>query len=134
MRVRLVSDSCAKGWTTWGHGELWTTEDALIRIGKKKPTPPMFRWLTSREEMDVSPDSWAHYLATHEDVQVLAYDHIVRARLTAGVATTSLALRLREGIPIRLLWKRDPQAVRTLRSTLPAIMGHALRTPRPAGP
>jgi hypothetical protein len=120
MRIRLLSDSCAKGWASWGHGELWLTEEALVRVGKRTPAPPMFRWMTTRDEMDVRWDNWAHYLATHQDVQVVAYEQIVRAKLTAGVATTSLALRLRHGTKVRLLWRRTPGTMQAIRAVIPA--------------
>jgi hypothetical protein len=124
MRIRLLSDSCARGWTTWGHGELWLTEEALVRIGKRAPTSPILKALTvgrpSRDEMDVRWDSWAYYLATHNDVQVLAFEEILAAKLTTGVATSSLAVRLRHGPKIRLLWKRTPGTLQALRAALPA--------------
>jgi hypothetical protein len=121
MRIRLLSDSCANGWAGWGHGELWLTEDALVRIGKRAPASPIMRALTTGpDEMDVRWDSWAHYLSTHDDVQVLAFDQIVGAKLTTGLATSSLAVRLRHGPKIRLLWKRRPGTLQTIRAVLPA--------------
>jgi hypothetical protein len=124
MRIRLVSDSCARGWAGWGRGELWMTEDALVRIGKAAPSSPaaaaLTTALTSREELDVRADSWAYYLATHRDVLVLAYEQIAGAKLTAGVATTSLAVRLRHGAKVRLLWKRSPASTQAIRTVLPA--------------
>jgi hypothetical protein len=124
MRIRLLSDSCALGWASWGHGELWLTEEALVRIGKRAPASPILKALTvgrpSRDEMDVRWDSWAYYLATHHDVQVLAFEQILAAKLTAGVATSSLAVRLRHGPKIRLLWKRTPGTLQALRAALPA--------------
>ncbi|HEY0535340.1 MAG TPA: hypothetical protein VGD29_27450 [Actinoplanes sp.] len=124
MRIRLLSDSCAKGWASWGHGELWLTEDALVRIGKRAPASHVAKALSAgpagREEMDVKWDSWAHYLATHHDVQVLAFEQIVVARLQAGLATSSLAVRLRHGPRIRLLWRRTPGTLQAIRAVLPA--------------
>jgi len=121
MRIRLVSDSCAKGWAGWGHGELWLTDGALVRVGKRAPVSPVLRALATpaAEEMDVEEESWAHYLATHEDVQTLAYEQIVDAKLKSGLATTSLAVRLRQGMTIRLLWRRTPGALQALRAVLP---------------
>lgn len=121
MRIRLLSDSCAKGWAGWGHGELWLTEDALVRIGKRAPASPVMRaFRTGPEEMDVRWDSWAYYLATHEDVQVLAFEQIAVAKLKTGLATSSLAVRLRQGPVIRLLWKRRPGTLQAIRAALPA--------------
>jgi hypothetical protein len=126
MRIRLLSDSCAQGWAGWGHGELWLTEDALVRIGKRAPASHAVRALAragagagAGAERDVQRDSWAHYLATHEDVQVMAFEQIVGAKLTAGVATSSLAVRLRYGPKIRLLWKRTPGTLQAIRAVLP---------------
>ena len=34
MRVRLLTESCTKGWLSWGPGELWLTDDALVRVGR----------------------------------------------------------------------------------------------------
>jgi len=130
MRIRLVSDSCARGWAGWGHGELWLTEDALVRVGKRAPVSPLLKALTvgaaTNEELDVEGDSWAYYLATHDDVQVLPYSEIVEAKLTAGVATTSLAVRLRPGVKTRLLWRRTPGSVQAVRAVLPGPDRHAV--------
>jgi hypothetical protein len=124
MRIRLLSDSCARGWAGWGHGELWLTEDALVRIGKAAPSGPaaaaLTTALTPREEIDVQRDSWTHYLATHKDVLVLSYEQIAGAKLKAGVATTSLSVRLRHGTKVRLLWKRSPGSTQAIRAVLPA--------------
>jgi hypothetical protein len=123
MRVQLLSDSCAKGWASWGHGELWLTEDSLVRVGKRAPASPILKALTgetSRDEMDVRSDSWAYYLATHDDVQVVAFEQIADVTLKTGVATSSLAVRLREGPKVRMLWKRTPGALQALRAVLPA--------------
>ena len=51
---------------------------------------------------------------------VLAYEQIAGAKLTAGVATTSLAVRLRHGAKVRLLWRRTPGALQALKAVLPA--------------
>jgi hypothetical protein len=124
MRIRLLSDSCARGWANWGHGELWLTEEALVCIGKPAPQSPAAAALTTalspKEEIDVRWDSWAYYLATHKDVLVLAYEQIAGAKLKAGVATTSLAVKLRHGTKVRLLWKRSPGSMQALRAVLPA--------------
>jgi hypothetical protein len=123
MRIRLLSDSCAQGWASWGHGELWLTEDALVRVGKRAPASPVLKALAAgapaNEELNVKWDSWAYYLATHDDVQVLAYEQIAEAKLKAGLATTSLAVRLRQGMKIRFLWRRTPGSLQALRAVLP---------------
>jgi hypothetical protein len=50
----------------------------------------------------------------------MAYEQIAGAKLTAGVATTSLAVRLRHGAKVRLLWRRSPGTMQAIRAVLPA--------------
>ncbi|MFF5078174.1 hypothetical protein ACFY36_14070 [Actinoplanes sp. NPDC000266] len=142
MRVRLLSDSCTKGWTSWGHGELWLTDDALVRVGKRDLTVRAMLGGAAaatggvlgvaaalglaalskpapHHDMDVDPGAWFGYVAAQKDVLIISYAQIASATLKEGLTTSSLTVRLQDGFSAKLLWKRSPAAVRALRQVLP---------------
>lgn len=38
MELRLLSTACTTSWTDWGHGELWLTPRALVRVPRRELT------------------------------------------------------------------------------------------------
>jgi hypothetical protein len=124
MRIRLLSNSCTRGRSSWGQGELWLTGDALVRVGKPEltalPAVGLTDVLPGPHDFDVSGEAWASYLATQHDVMVLAFSQIVMAKLKAGLATSSLAVWLLHGRRAKLQWKRSSGALQAIRAVLPA--------------
>ncbi|SNY73035.1 hypothetical protein [Paractinoplanes atraurantiacus] len=143
MHVRLLSDSCTKGWASWGHGELWLTEDALVRVGRPALTAravlggaagavggllggalatAALAGLSKpapTQDIEIEPGAWFGYIAARKDVLIFPYARIIMATFKEGLTTSSLTIRLRDGYDAKLLWKRSPAAARVIRSVLP---------------
>jgi len=143
MRARLLSDSCTKGWASWGHGELWLTDNEVVRIGKPSLTAraafagaaaamggALGGALSSAsrtgqrmrpsatEGIEVTPEQWSAYLAEQKDVLVLPTSEIMSVTVKTGLSTSALAVKLRDGSLAKLLWKRAPGVVEALRESL----------------
>jgi hypothetical protein len=139
LQVHLLSDSCTTGWAHWGHGELWLTPHSIVRIGQPSRT---LRAATrgalsgiaggvagavalevarsGREVTALEVDSaeWDGYLADHRSVLRVDLGDVVEAALRAGIITSRLRLRMRDGRNLKLLWMRNTVAVTLLERAL----------------
>jgi hypothetical protein len=138
VRVRLLTESCTKGWLSWGLGELWLTDDAMVRVGRSEltlratgigplsgalaaATRPV-AWMTPSPSTaaDIAPDVWTAYLRERtDDIMVVPLAQIASARLKGGLFTSALAMRLLDGTTRKLLWSRAPGVIETLWEHLP---------------
>jgi hypothetical protein len=92
--ARLISRSCTTGWLDWGHGELWLTETALVRVRRSRGhTPPTNRHLSFAE--------------------------IAAARLHRGRVNDRLSVTLHSGGRHKLLWLSSEAAYGVLLDVLP---------------
>jgi hypothetical protein len=135
MRVQLLSDSCTTGWLHWGHGELWLTSDSIVRIGKRRLTlasagrgamagfhggalggftRELARAGSVSSAREVERSDWLAYVADHRNVITIDLADVTSARLRAGLSTSRLAVGMRDGRRIKLLWMRNQFALEAL--------------------
>lgn len=129
MLIVRVSDSCTTGWAHWGHGELWLSPDALVRVGKSSITwGAIKRGATSglaggalgstmREihrarsqglvVEDVDGPAWVRQVRGEDHVLYVPLEAIAGADVVAGITTSRLKLATRDGQEFKLLWMRN---------------------------
>jgi hypothetical protein len=133
-----MTEWCTTGWLSWELGELWLTDDALLRVGSseltvraanlaplsgalaaaKRPVPGMAP--APLTAVDISPAAWTAYLRERTDVLFVPFAQIASATLRGGLLNGRLTMRLHDGTTRKLLWLRSTDVTRTLRNHLPA--------------
>ena len=118
----LVTASCTTGWLDWIHGDLWILPNGLLRIRSDLGTTvahgtsstvsdhPIKRVFTT-EEID-------RLLHEHNTNLWVPADTIVSADIHTGLLTGRLALTLRDGRHLKLLWLRADNASEPIQRAL----------------
>ena len=137
MQVRLLTESCTEGWLSWGPGELWLSDDAVVRIGRTEltrraagmgslggalaaATRPIAGMTPSPSTpVTIAPEAWTAYLRQHTEIRYVPFAQIASAGLRGGLLCGALTMHLRDGTSRKLLWLRNPDVVEALRPRLP---------------
>lgn len=152
MKAVLLTTSCTTGWMHWGHGELWLTPEALVRIGKRELTVKaalgaapgaalgvvagpaghvaalVTEGLSSGSdsvgrEVELEQGQWEwDLMQRRKDVLSVPIRWISRAELKSGVSTTRLRIQTADGTRHKLLWMNNAVA----KSALQAALGDRL--------
>lgn len=127
---RLVSRSCTTSWSDWNHGDLYLTAEALVRVRLPVPTAEGRRLAdtvgpTPRYQDLPSIAEAGPLLALDPTNRCIPLADITSARLRRGVLSSRLALSLRDGTHLKLLWLRVDPAYEVLRQELPGSLGGA---------
>jgi hypothetical protein len=127
----LLSSRCTRGWTRWGHGELWLSRSGLLwrRLGWR-------RTVLQSASQGGSARRGQRAMLDEADVSRLAESHpgnvwvrqedIVRARLWRGIVQGRLRLQLANGRRIKLLFAVQDRADVPLRQALRGWLGDGL--------
>ena len=148
MKAVLLTNSCTTGWMHWGHGELWLTPEALVRIGKRELTAKaalgaapgaalgavagpaglvaalVAAGLASGpssvgREVELEHGQWEwDLMRRRKNVLSVPVRWIARADLKSGFSTTRLRIHTTDGARYKLLWMNNAVAKSALRVTL----------------
>jgi hypothetical protein len=111
---RLISRSCTTGWFDWVWGDLWLTEDALIRLSRGMPeTKRAARKRKGGSTVDAveatTPEALGGRVSADRMNRQAPLGEFRTAKLRRGVLNDPLSLVLEDGTRIKLLWlKADP--------------------------
>jgi hypothetical protein len=115
---RLLSRSCTTGWFDWVWGDLWLTEDALVRLSRGMPeTREAARQRKGRRGSStvtdpiptMTPEALDARLSEDRRNRRAPLAEIRTAKLRRGLLNGRLSLVLQDGTRIKWLWlKHDP--------------------------
>ena len=135
---RLISRSCTSGWFDWVWGDLWLTEDALLRISRgmaesRKAAQERKR----RGGGSTVPDAGAIEPMTPAELDAkvssdpknrrVALGEIRTAKLRRGLLNGRLSVALQDGTRIKVLWLKTDPAYEVLAELLRDRLGSDLK-------
>jgi hypothetical protein len=137
MPTQLLSRSCTTGWADWVWGDLWLLPDALVRVTRgwdetraaAKARRRRGGGSTVDPDMPVAPGEAElrdRTVATARS-RWIALDDIEQARLRTGLTTSRLAVVMRDGQRMKVLWLKDDPAHDALQRVLQERLGARLR-------
>ncbi|MDA0164228.1 hypothetical protein OM076_28415 [Solirubrobacter ginsenosidimutans] len=136
MPTQLLSRSCTTGWADWVWGDLWLRPDALVRVARgwdatrAAAKARRQRGGGSTVDLDMPVPSEAELrdrTAATARSRWIALDDIEQARLRTGLTTSRLAVVMRDGERMKLLWLKDDPAHDVLQGVLELRLGARLR-------
>lgn len=114
----LLSNTCTTGWLHWVPGELWLTDDAIVRVprGARDAFRPEG---VLGSQADAMALKYAQaFSQRRSEITYIPFADIRSARLRAGRTTDRLALDTNTGGQYKFLLPREDQAFRVLREQL----------------
>jgi hypothetical protein len=135
---RLISRSCTSGWFDWVWGDLWLTEDVLVRLSRgmtetrraarRRKGQGGGSTVTEMGAIDaMTPDALNDRLSADRRNRRALLGEIRTAKLHRGVLNSRLSLILHDGTRIKLLWLKDDPAHDILKEVLEDRLGADLK-------
>ena len=136
--MHLISRSCTSGWFDWTWGDLWLTEDALVRVtrGRDEARRAAVEYKQQGGGSTVGPNPGAEFVpgpaelrdrvAGSERNRWIELGEIRQARLRRGIKNGRLAVVMRDGSRVKLLWLKDDPAHDVLHTVLVERLGEKL--------
>lgn len=135
---QLISRSCTSGWFDWVWGDLWLTEDALIRISRGKTESREAARERKRQgggstvpnadAIDaMTPDALNDMVSSDAKNRRAALAEIRTAKLRRGILNGRLSVVLHDGTRIKLLWLKTDPAYEILADILGDRLGPNLK-------
>jgi hypothetical protein len=118
----LISASCTTGWLDWIHGDLWLLPDGLLRVrsglGATIRRANERTVLENGEKRQFGVGEVERLQGEHKSNFWIPADEIGSARIRNGLLSGRLALTLKSGRRVKLMWLRADRASEPLKRAL----------------